>query len=613
VDKSFEILQKYAKQNKMVLYIGTDIETTGLDPRASGAKILVLGISYAPNKVFVYPANMFPSMRRIFETLQFSWIWHNGKFDTTWLQLFGFPARVDHDIMLLHYCLNEIAGTHDLEQLSQLLLGAEAYKKEANQYIKSKEGFGSAPKEVLYERVAVDADYTRQLFTKLYPIVANDDNLSKLYHYVLLPASNLLTELEIAGMLVDPPYLHTLEEVYQKQIADLVTQIQAETDGLWDRALYMRQTGAKSAPTKFNPGSPLQLAWLVFDRLKLKPTKKKKRSTDVDVLESIQQNIPFIKSILKLRSVQKEYSTYVVGLLKRMDSTNRVHSTYGLHITATGRLSSKNPNLQNIPSKRLDIRKAFIVPKGYKLMECDYQGAELRVLAHMSGVGKLGEALIAGKDLHTDLAAELYPNFKERYYSEDKAIHQAAKNQRMVAKTVNFGVPYGREAFSIAQEFDIPTSEAQALIKSWSSMYPEAWEYLQSCAEQAAQGKVLVTPFGRMRRFGLITPETLHSIQNEARNFRIQSISSDLTLLSAIRIQPRIKPLGARIINLVHDSIVIEVPDDMVVMQKVASIVKEEMSATPFRELGSKVPFGVDIEYGDNWGEVEDFKYEEDI
>lgn len=158
----------------------------------------------------------------------------------------------------------------------------------------------------------------------------------------------------------------------------------------------------------------------------------------------------------------------------------------------------------------------------------------------------------------------------------------------------------------------MPVDEAQGLIDEWFKLYPEAAEYLNKCAEDAAQGKPLLTPFGRYRRFGLITPDTLHGVQNEAKNFRIQSIASDLTLMSAIRIQPQIIKLGANIINLVHDSIVTEVPDDDEIIKQVATIVRREMMATPVRELDAKVPFGIDIEIGYNWADIKTYTLQEE-
>lgn len=594
--RTLEELQKsyhYLKEHQIV-YLGCDTETTGLNPREEGSRILTLGISYAKNKAFVYHEDIIPHMSQLLSDKRFQRIWHNAQFDLNWLDHKGIAALGEHDVMLLHYSTNETSGTHDLEQLAQLMLGAEAYKSTANQFIKSKEGFGSAPEEVLFERVAVDADYTLQLFHRLYPLVQNDSNLKKLYNDILIPASGCLQQISKQGMLLDVPYLKKRKDAYDIQIEQTIKTIQEEVGPFWNPEIYKAQTEAKTAPEVFNPKSPKQLSWLIFDRIKLKPTKMKKRSTDMDVLESIQNPPQFVKSIVELRHIQKELSTYIEGNLDRKDIENRVHSNFSLHITATGRLSSKNPNIQNIPSLRKDVRRAFIVPNGYKIMESDYKGAELRVLAHCSGVGALGRALMEGRDLHDDLSVRFWgPDF--------------TKSQRMQAKTVNFGVPYGREAFSIAQEFNMSNEEAQGLIDEWFKLYPEAASYLNQCAADAAAGKPLVTPFGRYRRFGLITPDTLHGIQNEAKNFRIQSIASDCTLISAIRIQPQIQKLGAHIINLVHDSIVTEVPDDEATIREVAKIIQFEMMDTPVRELGSIIPFGIDIEMGTNWADLKTY------
>lgn len=172
-------------------------------------------------------------------------------------------------------------------------------------------------------------------------------------------------------------------------------------------------------------------------------------------------------------------------------------------------------------------------------------------------------------------------------------------------------IPYGREAYSIALDFGMKQSEAQELIDEWFKLYPEAAMYLNQCAEDAAVGKVLVTPFGRHRRFGLVTPDNLHATQNEARNFRVQSVSSDLTLISANYIRPKLVPYNAFIINLVHDSIVVECPNDLDTIREVSSLIREEMMATPLRELKCVIPFETDTEVGPSWGALETYKTKE--
>lgn len=588
-----------------VEYLAADIESVSLDRNGTDIKdILVMGVAYAKNKVLVFTPPSYPYLQPLFD-LPKQWIWHYGYgYDAMYCRSRGLNVPFKHDTMLLHYCLNETSGTHSLEPLAIQYLGAKSYKSEANKYITSEGGFGSAPLQVQAKRVAMDADYTLQLFWKFKQEIDTSPELSKLYDKLLLPASQLLIQMMKKGMLIDVDQMHKLHEKYTKMIAGQIEHIQEEIGDAWDRDLYMVQAEAKSAPEQFNPASPKQLAWLVFDRFKIKVPRRKKRSTDSEVLLSLgkssdplvalanlREAYPWLASILDLRSTKKELSTYVEGMLDRMDSNNRVHSSFTLHVTSTGRLSSTSPNLQNIPSIKKDVRKGFIAPQGHILLECDYKGAELRVLAHVSGVGELGRALIEGRDLHDELSKRFWgPGF--------------TKAQRMQAKTINFGVMYGREAYSVAVELGIDIKDAQGLINEWFLMYPEAKEYLDSCVADVKAGRALWTPLGRCRRFGLITPDTVDHINNEARNYRIQSISSDLTLISAIKLQPQLAKYGAEIINLVHDSILVECPKDPDIVRPVAALIEKEMMATPKEVLNSMVPFDIDIEIGRSWGEI---------
>jgi DNA polymerase-1 len=249
------------------------------------------------------------------------------------------------------------------------------------------------------------------------------------------------------------------------------------------------------------------MAWMIFDKLKLKPRIRQGRSTGAKILASIEADIPLINKVLEYRSVSKEKSTYVVGTLKLRDIDGRVRSNFSLHITATGRLSSKEPNVQNLPSANGvgNVRRAYVPPKGKILMEVDYSGAELRWLALLSNDRVLREIFIQGRNLHKETATRMFgPDFTPQ--------------QKMRAKAVNFGIPYGREAGSFKDEFNISEQEAQGLIDSWLDAYPEAKEYLQWCGDQVLAGKYLETPWGNRRRAGLVTKESLHALQNEFKN-----------------------------------------------------------------------------------------------
>lgn len=443
---TYELIQTEADVQRAIelvrgqKYLAADIETVSLDRTGTNLKdILVLGVCYAKNKVLVFTPSSFPYIQPFLDNGR-EWVWHYGYgYDVMYCRSRGLNVPIAHDTLLMHYCLNENSGTHGLEPLSIQYLGAKSYKSEANKYITSEAGFASAPLHVQAERVAIDCDYTYQLFTKFKADIDSSPQLSKLYYELLMPASRLLTDIMVQGMLIDTEQMDRLRIKYQAQVEELVAQIQHEVGDAWDPDLYIAQTGAKSASEIFKPTSTKQLAWLVFDRFKLRPPRKKKRSTDEEVLLSfgkdsdpkialanLRQTYPWLASILDLRSIKKELSTYVEGVLDRMDEQQRVHSSFTLHVTSTGRLSSGNPNVQNIPSIKKDVRKGFKVPSGYVMLENDYKGAELRVLAHISGVGELGKALIEGRDLHDELSI--------RFWGKD-----FTKAQRMQAKTVNFG------------------------------------------------------------------------------------------------------------------------------------------------------------------------------
>lgn len=608
------------KSENGILFTGNDIETTGLDPREE--QILNLGISYSKNKVFVLASEAVPYANLILGLKMVRQIWHNGKFDTSFLTLRKLCGFVHEDDMLLHYCLNENWGTHDLGQLSTLYLGADEYKSKANAYIKSEHGFASADEKVQLERVAIDADYTRQLFFILHQLVWSSGaqydeyrhmplpSLQNVYENLLIPGSDLLRKIELHGMLVDVPRLESMRVQYDNKIAAMLDHIGELADGIYDRDLYMQQTGAKSGSMLLKPTSTPQMAWLVYDRLKMRPPQHKKRSTDSKTLLSLitdtkdpeeakhllDQRYPLFGSVLDFRIIRKEQSTYVIGALKRMDKEHRVHSNFSMHRTSTGRLSSKDPNVQNIPSDKLDVRRCYIAPPGYKLMECDYQGAELRIMAYLSNDKNLIQVFKDGRNLHNEVATRFYgPNFTHA--------------NKMAAKTIDFGIPYGRKAFSIALQLGITVQEAQQLINEWFNMFPEVHKYLLWCDEQVRQGKVLVSPLGRMRRFGLITADTLDGAQNEGRNVKIQATASDMTFLSAIRIYDTLaEKYDTHIIDLIHDSILSEVPDDPAIINTAAKYIQHEMCETPKIWLNTDIPFGVDVDLGANWGDVEEYK-----
>lgn len=575
-------------------HVSFDIETTGLDYRT--VEFLVLGICFEKNHAYVIPREMRKYVHNFLSGVPWKGIWQHGKYDKKVMWRRGLAnINIDEDTMYMHYVLDETSA-HDLGHLTKIFLNAKEYKYKMNQEWKNVE-LETYPQyfDALCERVAVDVDYTLQLFNVLTNELDKPENapLKHVYKDMLIPAANFLSRVEQNGCLINDKYLDDMAKKYEVLLQEINDTIDELAAPFWDPNLYIQQTGAKSASPKFKAGSPKQMAWMVFDRLKLKPRVKKGRSTGKDILESIDDAPLLIKKVLEYRRVQKEYSTYVLGLLDLRDDDGRVRTNFTLHITATGRLSSKEPNVQNQPSANGvgNIRKSFIAPPGYILGEIDYSGAELRWLAFLSKDEALLEIFREGRNLHTETATKMFgPHFN--------------KQQKMIAKALNFGIAYGREAPSIADTFNISIEEAQEHIDNWFKAYPGAHDYLEWCAKQVELGKYLETPWGRRRRFGLVNPASLHSLQNEAKNFPIQSSSSDTLLWCCIQHEKDFAEHGIKVIDLIHDSVLVEIPADPKVIQWFGQNMNKWMIDVPVELFDCPVPFKTDFEIGINWGDL---------
>jgi len=585
-DKAIRFLSLYKR-------VAADIETTSLDYRI--AEFCVLGICYDKNKVFVIPREQMHRVKDFFAIPGIKWTWHHGKYDSkvAWRRGIG-EVPLDNDTIYMHSVLDE-TSEHNLGTLTKVFLNAQEYKYKMNQNFKAVT-LESYPKffESLCERVAVDCDYTFQLEEVLMGKLKEEPKLEVLYNELIIPMANFLQRVERNGLLVNPEHLEALDVEYDKLLAEIMDNVQALAEPYWDPELYKAEMGAKSAPVCFNPGSPKQMQWMVFKRLQLKPRRKKGLSTDKDVLNSIEPQHPLVAEVLHYRTVQKEQSTYVKGILRRRDVDGRIRTTFSAHIAATGRTTSREPNVQNMPSANGigNVRKAIVAPKGKVLLEIDFSGAELRVLAFVSGCPVLSKVFIDNRNLHVETATNLYgPNF--------------TKQDKMRAKAANFGIAYGREEKSFVDEYGMTKEEAAALVQGWLNTYYGARDYLNMCADSVLAGKYLESPFFRRRRFGLVTPESLHSLQNEAKNFAIQGTSSDLLIESAIEVENPLKDeYDTDINNLIHDSMLLETPNDLEVIQAVSIYVTGVMADMPKKLLGCDIPFKSDIDIGFDWGSL---------
>lgn len=596
-------------------YLAADIETGGFNPR--GDLTLVLSVAWTPNRVAVFPINhpldrdrdlwdnpLLPlsedAFRYLLEEPGPRWIWHNGKFDTSFFHALGIKARVDEDCMLMHYALNEQRGTHDLGQLGSDYIGAPDWKSKMIQeavekgYIESKnDSFAKIPPQILYPYNSRDADVTYQLFWELKKELEKPGNegLVRLYNHLLMEASHFLQEVEAYGIYVGTDHLDQADEVYRARAEVERHDILKVVEPLWDPNAYAKAT-RRGMPKGgvFNPGSPYHKLYILRDVLGYRIANTRK-----DTLEDLPKN-DLVDALLQWMKTNKVITTYIEGVQRRIDHDGRIHCTFMIHGTVTGRLSSRNPNMQNVPRDGY-IRNIFQAAPGKKLIEFDYSQAELRVLAVFSDDDFLKEVYYTGRDLHDEVSKAIFPGWDKNT--------PLGFEQRVRAKFLNFGIAYGRGAKSIHEEFGMPMAEASAMVREWFRRAPKAAKYIEETRRAPQEGRVLKTPFGRRRRFGLVTRDNLVPIQNEAINFPIQSTASDLTLLSAIRMHENlVNRWDAHIVNLVHDSILIEVWEETDV-DAVVEYVKEVMSTLPGKILHTDVPFEVEAKVGKRWG---DFK-----
>lgn len=416
--KFLKRLEQISKQELPI--VAADMESTGLKRYVND--ILITGIAVAKNEVWVVENQYLTE--ELFKRYDIRWGWQNGKFDLGLFRSHGYNPCLDHDTLLMSYALNEHSGIHGLESLATRLLGAKPYKHKVKELAGN--DFSKLSKDDLHERVAVDADYTFQIIQKLLPKINNNPHLAKLYYELLIPATNTLEKIEDNGIKVDKTLLEELQKEYEEELEQINNKIIKMTENLWDPELYKRDTGAKTASDQFNAGSPKQLSWMLYKRLRVKD--KKKGSTSKDILQKHCDSLPkgiaksLIKLILHYRTINKELGTYIKGVKKHINQDGRVRTTFNLHITATGRLSSKEPNIQNQPKRKPRVKDIYVPREGKVFVEVDYKGAELRVLADRSGDDFLKDCFINGRDLHSEVSKEL-------------------DIPRIRAKAVNFGIP----------------------------------------------------------------------------------------------------------------------------------------------------------------------------
>ncbi len=595
-EAAFKTFLKELKQQKR---FAIDLETTGLEP--VGAWIVGYAISWEVGKGYYLavrgkgeqlldPDKTLTALKPILEDPAVAKVNHNIKYDLLVLRANGVNlAGIAGDSMVAHYLLHSGDRTHGLDALTSAYFGHENISiTELIGKGKKQITMAEVPTEKAAQYAGEDADAAWRLAEVLEPEVEKE-GLRKLYDEVEIPLIDVLAELEFNGVLLDLPLLARLGESMGHQAAGLEAKIH------------------ELAGKPFNIGSLKQLQQVLFTDLKLPVLKKTgikgEPSTDSEVLEKLAamgHELP--KTLLAHRKVTKLKSTYVDALPTLVNkATGRVHTSFNQTVTTTGRLSSSDPNLQNIPMRTeqgREIRQAFVARPGWKILTADYSQIELRLLAHFCDDPVLKSAFAEGTDIHTRVAAEVFKVSEK----------EVSKEQRGVAKMVNFGVLYGMSAVGLSMRLTIDKKQAAKFIDDYFARYPTVLAYQEGVLKRARETGYVGTVLGRRRRFDptAIRPRSTYDQRNQAEreaiNLEIQGSAADLLKVAMLNIHRRLKAEGweSLMILSVHDELVFEVPEAE--LADVAKLVRHEMTTA----MTFGVPLQVDVAAGPNWLDVED-------
>ena len=524
-------------------------------------------------------------VRPLFESEHIVKVAQNMKFDIMVLRRLGIELRGEKiDTMILHYLLDP-ESRHNMNYL------AERYLRYQPIQIESLIGRGvrqlsmdQVNIEAVKEYAAEDADITLQLKHVLWEQI-EEQGLVDLYRKVEEPMIEVLCDMELAGVKIDSELLadYAVELNHELQRLEQEIRIQADEPLL-------------------NVNSARQLGEVLFGKLKItdkpKMTKTRQYSTEEEYLQGFASKHPIVENILKYRGVKKLISTYVEALPQLVNPVSgRIHTSFNQAVTATGRLSSTNPNLQNIPVRDdmgRRIREAFIPSdEDHLLLSADYSQVELRLMAHLSGDPSLIEAFEQGEDIHSATAAKLF----------HKPISEVSSEQRRRAKTANFGIIYGISAFGLSQRLDIPRKEAKELIDGYFATYPKVKEYMDRSIERAREKGYVETVFSRRRYLRDISSRNAVArgvAERNAINAPIQGSAADIMKLAMIQIARRFKAEGirSRMILQVHDEVIVDMLRSE--QEKVVRIVKESMESV----AQLRVPLISDAGIGQNWLEA---------
>ena len=589
-EKSFNDLIKSLVKKKSFVF---DVETT--NKRPVWARMVGISFSFEEGNACYLPLvhrylgspdqlelkTVCEKLKPIFEDKRIKKCGHNIKYDLIVMANEGIALDgVDFDTMIASYLLNPSSRGHGLDSLTMEYFG--------HKNLTYKEIVGTGNREIGFDEVEVnrateyaaeDSDMTWRLKGKLQPQLK--DSTLKLYKEIELPLLEVLAEIELNGVYVDRKHLTELSSKIDKQLLRL------------EKDIYVL------ADEEFNINSPKQLSVILFEKLKLPVVKKTKTgySTDVSVLELLAAEHKLPKQILSYRQLAKLKSTYVDALPREIfKNTGRVHTSFNQTVAATGRLSSSNPNLQNIPIRSdmgKEIRKAFTAEGDNMLLSADYSQIELRLLAHLSKDRALKDAFDKGEDIHARTAADIFGS----------SLDKVDENSRRMAKAVNFGIIYGLSAFGLSRQLNISRKDAKDFIDQYFLLYSKVRGFMDNTIAEARECGYTLTMFNRRRYLPDLKSDNRQireSAERVAINSPIQGSAADLIKIAMIRLSRSLKKmkLNSKMILQVHDELVFECP--VREKKEIESLVRKEMEEA----CTLSVPLVVDIGWGKNWNEA---------
>ena len=592
----WDAFDKWHKAINKAKLVALDTETTSLDYME--AELVGISLSVEAGKAAYLPlAHDYPGAPEqllrdeVLEKLR-AWledpakekVGHHLKYDAHVLARYGIDlGGMAYDSMLESYVLNSVATRHDMDSTARFYLGRETIHYEDVAGKGSKQlTFNQVDLETAAPYAAEDADITLQLHEKLWAELGKIESLKKIYTEIEQPLVPVLLAMEETGVLID-----------KQMLAD-------QSHELTGRMAELEKQAHELAGGPFNLGSPKQLQQILFEQQELpviRKTPKGQPSTAEDVLAELANDYELPRVIIDYRGVSKLKSTYTDKLpLQISKNTGRVHTSYHQAVAATGRLSSTDPNLQNIPIRTPEgrrIRRAFIAPRGHVLLAADYSQIELRIMAHLSGDEGLQSAFAAGQDIHRATAAEVF----------DTEFYDVSDDQRRSAKAVNFGLMYGMSAFGLARQLNVPRGQAQEYIDLYFERYPGVKAFMDDIRDKAKKQGFVETVFGRRLYLPEIdsrNPQRRQYAERTAINAPMQGTAADIIKRAMITVQDWLlssKP-GARMIMQVHDELVFEVEKDAV------NTVRDKVVALMEDAADLDVALKVDAGAGKNWDEA---------